>query len=69
MSEPKTSIDMSTALTKVADRARKDPQGRMRLLAHHIDVEALRRCFERLRNDAAKGLDRVSEEQYAQNLE
>lgn len=69
MSEPKTSINMSTALAKVADRARKDPQGRMRSLAHHIDVEALKRCFGKLRNDAAKGVDGVTKEQYGKNLE
>jgi len=38
-------------------------------LAHLIDVEALRRAFARLRADAAVGVDGVTKEQYAQDLE
>ena len=38
-------------------------------LAHHLDVEALRRATKRLRNDAAVGVDGVTKEQYGQDLE
>jgi group II intron reverse transcriptase/maturase len=38
-------------------------------LAHHIDVAALRRAFNRVRNNAAVGVDGVTKEQYGEDLE
>jgi group II intron reverse transcriptase/maturase len=38
-------------------------------LAHHIDVDALRRAYNRIRGDAAVGVDGVTKEQYGVNLE
>ena len=61
--------NMSTQLLKVADRAKRDPQGRILALAHLIDVPALRRAFGRIRKGAAVGVDGVSKEQYGQRLE
>ena len=69
MEEAKTSGNMLTGLTRVMERARKDPHGRMLSLSHHIDVEALRRAYVRTRKDAAVGVDGVTKEQYGQNLE
>jgi len=51
------------------ERAQQDPHRRLRSLAHHLDVEALRRAYGRLRRDAAVGVDGVTKEQYGQNLE
>lgn len=69
MNEPETSKDMSTGLAKVVERARKDPQGRMRSLMHHIDVAALRRAYGRIRKGAAVGVDGVTKEEYEKDLE
>lgn len=60
---------MSTQLLKVADRAKRDPQGRLLSLARLIDVPALERAFGRIRKNAAVGVDGVTKEQYGQSLE
>lgn len=60
---------MSPGLSKVAERAQREPEGRFHSLAHLIDVPALRRAFARLRADAAAGVDGVTKAQYGQNLD
>ena len=69
MAVAKPTDDMSLKLLKVADRAKRDPEGRILSLARLIDVAALRRAFGRIRKDAAVGVDGVSKEQYGSNLE
>ena len=69
MTDASTSLDMSTALRKVAERAKREPAARFNSLAHLIDEELLTRAFRRLRKTAAVGVDDVSKEQYAENLE
>ena len=59
---------MSPRLLKVAERAKRDPKGPILALASLIDEPALKRAFDRIRSDAAKGVDGVSKEQYGQNL-
>jgi group II intron reverse transcriptase/maturase len=59
---------MSPGLVRVAEAARRNP-GRLLSLAHHIDVEALRRAYHRIRPNAAVGVDGVSKEAYGENLE
>lgn len=60
---------MSPKLQKVVERARRDPRARFNSLAHMLDVEALKRAFGRIRKDAAPGVDGVTKEDYARNLE
>jgi RNA-directed DNA polymerase len=69
MKEAETSRSMSTGLMRVMERARKNPNGKMRSLAHHIDIEALERSFHRIREDAAVGVDGVTKRAYGENLE
>jgi group II intron reverse transcriptase/maturase len=69
MEEAETSKNMSTGLMRVMERARQNPSGKMRSLAHHIDVEALERSFHRIRRSAAVGVDGVTKEAYGENLE
>jgi RNA-directed DNA polymerase len=69
MTDAQTSLDMSTRLRKVAERAKREPAARFNSLAHLIDEELLGRAFRRLRRDAAVGVDDISKDQYAQNLE
>ncbi len=59
---------MSPGLVRVAEAAQRNP-GRLLSLAHHIDVEALRRAYHRIRASAAVGVDGVTKEQYGENLD
>jgi group II intron reverse transcriptase/maturase len=59
---------MSPERLKVMERA-KDPRFRFLALAHLIDEAALVRAFQRIRKDAAVGVDGVTKEQYGQMLE
>ena len=68
MTDASTSLDMSTELRKVAERAKREPAGRFHSLAHLIDVELLAGAFARLRNDAAVGVDGITKEHYGQGL-
>jgi len=69
MTDASTAERMSTGLQKVAERAKREPAGRFHSLAHLIDVEMLTTAYERLRKDAAVGVDGITKEQYAQDLE
>lgn len=69
MTDALTSLDMSTGLQKVAERAKREPAGRVHSLAHLIDEELLAAVYQRLRGDAAVGVDGISKEQYGQELQ
>lgn len=69
MFDPMRSKNVSTGLAKVAERARRDPQEAIYSLAHLIDVEALGRSFDRLRKDAAVGVDGVTKDEYGKGLD
>ena len=64
-----TTRNMSTGLLKVVERAKRDPDARFNSLAHLLDVGALRRAFGRIRKSAAVGVDGVTKEEYAEDLE
>ncbi len=59
---------MSPGLVRVADAAQRN-RGRLLSLAHHIDVEALKRAYHRIRGNAAVGVDGVTKQEYGENLE
>jgi len=69
MTDALTSLDMSTGLRKVAERAKREPAGRFHSLAHLIDEELLAGVYRRLRRDAAVGVDGITKEQYGQDLQ
>ena len=69
MNKAKTLKTMSPKLLRVMERARRNPQERQFALASLIDMDALRRAYDRLRNNAAVGVDGVSKEEYGQDLE
>ena len=69
MTDALTSGAMSPGLLKVAERARREPEGRFHSLAHLIDVPVLERAYHRMRGQAAVGVDGVTKEQYGQDLE
>jgi RNA-directed DNA polymerase len=60
--------NMSPRLLRVAERAKRDPNGAILSLASLIDEPALERAYNRIRKNAAVGVDGVSKEQYGQNL-
>lgn len=68
MTQASTWIGMSPELLKVAERAKREPDGQFHALAHLIDELALHRAYYRQREDAAVGVDEVTKEDYGQDL-
>lgn len=61
---------MATNLTRIGEKARKEPDLVFTSLYHHIsDVDNLRACYETLDARKASGVDGVTKRQYGQNLE
>ena len=60
---------VGTKLRRIAEKARKEPAFKFTSLYHLMNEELLRGCFQRLRNDAAAGVDKMTKEMYAENLE
>ena len=56
-------------LQRVNEAARRSGQTRFTALLHHVDVAALERAFRRQRRAASPGVDRVTVDDYEQNLE
>jgi group II intron reverse transcriptase/maturase len=69
MTDASTSLDMSTGLQKVAERAKREPAAKFHSLAYLIDEELLERAYARLSSNAAVGVDGITKEQYGQELE
>ena len=63
------SESVETKLQRIAEKARKEPRCVFTSLFHLMNVELLRGCFGRLREDAALGIDRVTKEEYGKDLE
>lgn len=64
MADARTSESMSPQLLKVVERARREPEGKFYSLAHLITEDALERSFQRIRRDAAMGVDGITKEMY-----
>jgi len=60
---------MSTSLRGIANRARKDKKARFQNLYRLLDEENLRVSFYELRKTAAAGIDKVTFQDYENNLE
>ena len=69
MTDALTSLDMSTGLRKVAERAKREPAAQFHSLAHLIDEQLLAGAYARLKSDAAVGVDGITKEQYGQDLQ
>lgn len=69
MSDASTLGNMSPSLLKVAERAKREPEGRFHSLAHLIDVPALERAYRQIRKDSAVGVDGVTKDEYGEDLE
>lgn len=68
---PRTQCRTSTpsALDHVREAARKDKSARFTALLHHVTIDRLRDAFLALKRKAAPGVDGVTWEQYAEDLE
>jgi RNA-directed DNA polymerase len=61
---------MSTDLTRIGKRARRQPDLVFTSLYHHVtDLDNLRVCYRVLDGNRAVGVDGVTKEQYGENLE
>jgi RNA-directed DNA polymerase len=60
---------VATKLCRIAEKARKEPSFRFTSLYHLMNEEHLRGCFQRLRKNAAAGIDNVTKEMYAENFD
>ena len=61
---------MSTDLTRIGEKALKEPNLVFTSLYHHVtDVDNLRVCYDELPNDKAAGVDGVTKGEYGKNLE
>ncbi|MDT8336144.1 MAG: group II intron reverse transcriptase/maturase, partial [Desulfurivibrionaceae bacterium] len=60
---------MATKLLRIAEKARTEPRFKFTSMYHLMNEELLRGCFRRLRKDAAVGIDDVTKEEYAADLD
>jgi len=61
---------VATDLTRIGEKARKEPGLVFTSLYHHVcDVDNLRACYDTLEADKATGVDGVSKEEYGKDLE
>jgi RNA-directed DNA polymerase len=60
---------VATKLQRIAEKARQEPSFRFTNLYYLMNEELLRGCFQRLKKDAAAGIDNVTKEMYAENLD
>ncbi len=60
---------MSAGLERIAERAKAAPRERFTALAHHLTEDMLKETFARMNRHGAPGVDRVSMEEYAEDLD
>lgn len=61
--------NISTKVARIAELARTIRSEPLTSLSHHIDLDWLREAYRRTRKDGAPGVDGVSADEYATNLE
>jgi retron-type reverse transcriptase len=64
-----TPTTVYTKLQRIAEQASNAPQMAFNNLAHLVDLEFLREAYRRTRKNGAPGIDRMTAEEYGQNLE
>lgn len=69
MAETSGSSTISTNIQRIAELAKRAPGMTFTTLAHHVDYEWLLEAYRQTRKDGAAGVDEVSAEAYAENLE
>lgn len=61
--------DVTTTLQWIGSRAKEKPEERFTNLLSHIKVPLLKEAYQRLRKDAAPGMDGVTWEEYGERLD
>lgn len=69
LSGPRTGRTVRTKLASIAQVARRDKKAKFNSLAYLMNRSTLKESFRRLDKSAAPGIDRVTKEEYEQNLE
>ena len=69
MGDTQSSQTVSTKLQRIAEQASRYPELVFTSLMHYIDKEFLFEAYRRTRKDGAPGVDGVTAQEYAQNLE
>lgn len=62
-------VIVSTKQERIALNAERNPEVSFTTLAHHIDVKWLYEAYKKTRKDAVAGVDGVTADEYAENLE
>lgn len=60
---------METVLARLTEIAQGNPKTRFTSLAHYINEDFLKACYEELKVNTATGVDRITVEEYGGNLE
>ena len=66
---PSAGQDVSSALDRVRQAARRDRKARFTALLHHVDVDRLRVAYRAINPRAATGVDEVTWQDYGKDLE
>ena len=69
MGDTQRSQTISTKLHQIAEQAREHPERIFTSLAHLLDVDLLRAAYCQTRKDGATGVDGMTAQEYAENLE
>lgn len=69
MLETQDSKDISTKCQRIAALAQRRPGEALTTLSHYIDVAWLQEAYRRTRKDGASGVDGLTADEYAQDLE
>ena len=69
MGDTLRSQTVSTKLQEIAQQARQHPDRVFTTLAHLMDVDFLREAHRRISKKGAPGLDKITAEEYGENLE
>lgn len=59
---------MKVKLDRIAEKAKQDKQLKFSSLIHHVNVENLAECYQDLKRNRACGIDRVTVDEYGENL-
>jgi RNA-directed DNA polymerase len=68
MRRTQSRADMTRALERVREAAKRDRKGQLTALLHHVTVERLEAAYLRLKRNAAPGVDGVTWKQYGVRL-
>ena len=67
--EHRSGEPVETKLLRIAAKARKEPKLKFVNLYYLMNEEMLLECFRRLSENKAAGIDEVTKNEYAENLE